>query len=148
MITEQRVLNDMRRNERQQVEFKRGFIKTGDLAEQIMAFANAEGGTIYLGIADQPTPHPSGRLQQVTKAHYDNVHRAARDLLVPPVVGVTAHQVEVQGELILAIVVPRRGAYIHKPGVLPAIWCLCRHGHARSGQARGGGTGNSPGPGT
>lgn len=109
MITEQRVLDDMRRNERQRVEFKRGLIKTGDLAEQIMAFANAEGGTIYLGVADQPRPHVSGRVQQVTKAHYDNVHRAARDLLVPPVVGVTAHQVEVQGELVLAIVVPRTG---------------------------------------
>jgi len=37
------------------------------------------------------------------------VHRAARDLLVPPVVGVTAHEVEVQGETVLAIVVPRTG---------------------------------------
>lgn len=109
MITEQQVLDDMRRDERQRVEFKRGLIKTGELAEQIMAFANAEGGTIYLGIADQPKPHVSGRLQQVTKTNYDNIHRAARDLLVPPVVGVTAHQVKVQGELVLAIVVPCTG---------------------------------------
>ena len=89
MITEQQTLDDMRRDERQQVEFKQGFIKTGELAEQIMAFANAEGGTIYLGIADRPKPHPSGKIQRVTKRDYDNVHRAARDLLVPPVVGVT-----------------------------------------------------------
>ena len=45
----------------------------------------------------------------MTKANYDNFHRAARDLLVPPVVGVTAHEVEVQGEIVLAIVVPRTG---------------------------------------
>jgi len=106
-IDEQQVLDDMRRDERQQIEFKEGFVKTGDLAEQIMAFANAEGGTIYLGIADQP--QPSGKIQQVTKAEHDNVHRAARDLLVPPVVGVTAHEVEVQGEMVLAIAVPRTG---------------------------------------
>ena len=107
--TEQRVLEVMRRDERQRVEFKEGFIKTGELAEQIMAFANAEGGTIYLGIADRPMPHPSGKIRQVTKADYDNVHRAARDLLVPPAVGVTAHEVEVQGEKVLAIVVPHTG---------------------------------------
>jgi len=42
MITEQRVLEDMRLDERQRVEFKEGFIKTGELAERVMAFANAE----------------------------------------------------------------------------------------------------------
>jgi len=109
MITEQQILDDMHHDERQQVEFKEGFIKTGELAEQIMAFANAEGGTIYLGIADRPKPHLSGKIQRATKADYDNIHRAARDLLVPPVVGVTAHEVEVQGGIILAIVVPRTG---------------------------------------
>ena len=46
-VTEQKILDDMRRDERQRVEFKESFIKTGDLAECIMAFANAEGGTIY-----------------------------------------------------------------------------------------------------
>jgi predicted HTH transcriptional regulator len=65
MITEQRVLDDMRRNERQRVEFKRGLIKTGELAEQIMAFANAEGGTIYLGIADQPKPHSEPVFEEI-----------------------------------------------------------------------------------
>lgn len=109
MVTEQQALDDMRRDERQQVEFKQGFIKTGELAEQIMAFANTEGGTIYLGIADRPKPHLSGKIQQVTKRDHDNVNRAARDLLVPPVVGVTSHKVEVQSEIVLAIVVPRTG---------------------------------------
>jgi len=99
----------MRRDERQQVEFKDGFIKTSELAEQIMAFANAEGGTIYVGISDQPKPHLSTKIREVTKGHHDNIHRAARDLLVPPVVGVTAHEIEVQGEKVLAIVVPRTG---------------------------------------
>lgn len=109
MITEQRVLEDMRLDERQKVEFKEGFIKTGELAERVMAFANADGGVIYLGIADGPPPSLSGRIRQVTKEHYDNIHRAARDLLVPPVVGVSAHEVDVQGEKVLAIVVPRTG---------------------------------------
>ena len=109
MISEDQVLDDMRRDERQKVEFKEGFIKTGELAERIMAFANADGGVIYLGIAEGPPAHPSGKIQQVTKEHYDNIHRAARDLLVPPVVGVTTQEVEVQGKKALAIVVPQTG---------------------------------------
>jgi ATP-dependent DNA helicase RecG len=109
VLTEQQMLDDMRRDEQQRVEFKEGFIKTSELAEQIMAFANAEGGTIYLGIADRPTPHLSGKIQQVTKSDYDNIHRAARDLLIPPVVGVTAHQIEVQGKIVLPIIVPCTG---------------------------------------
>ncbi len=110
MITEQQVLDDMRRDERLRVEFKEGFIKTGMMGEYIMAFANAEGGTLYLGIAEKPgSPHPSGKIRQVTKAHHDNVHRAAQDVLTPPVEGVTAHEVEVQGEIVLAIAVPCTG---------------------------------------
>ena len=110
MITEQQVIDDMRRDERLRVEFKEGFIKTGELAEYIMAFANAEGGTIYLGIAEKPKPpHPSGKIRQVLKANYDNIHRAAQDVLTPPVKGVTAHEVEVQGKVVLAIVVPYTG---------------------------------------
>jgi len=103
------MLDDMHRDEQQRVEFKEGFIKTSELAEQIMAFANAEGGAIYLGIADRPTPHLSGKIQQVTKSDYDNIHRAARDLLIPPVVGVTAHQIEIQGKIVLPIIVPCTG---------------------------------------
>jgi ATP-dependent DNA helicase RecG len=106
-VTEQKVLDDMRRDERQRVEFKEGFIRTGQLAECVMAFANAEGGTIYLGIAGKPTPHLSGKIRQVTKEYRDNIHRAARDVLTPPVEGVTAHEVRVDDKLILAIVVPR-----------------------------------------
>ncbi|MBL7183562.1 MAG: putative DNA binding domain-containing protein [Anaerolineae bacterium] len=74
MVSEKQVLNDMCRDERQKVEFKEGFIKTGELAERIMAFANADGGIIYLGIAEGPPPHPSGKIWQVTKDHYDNIH--------------------------------------------------------------------------
>jgi predicted HTH transcriptional regulator len=106
-ITEQQVLDDTHRDERPRVEFKRSFIKTSDLAETIMAFANAEGGTIYLGVDDGPPPHLSGRIKQVTKEDRDNIHRSARDILVPPVPDVTTHEVEVQGKRVLAIVAPR-----------------------------------------
>lgn len=107
VITAQQVLEDINRDERQRVDFKRSFIKTGDLAETIMAFANGGGGTIYLGVDEGPPPRPSGRIKQVTKAHLDNVHRAAQDILMPPVRDVISHQLEVQGKTVLAIVVPR-----------------------------------------
>ncbi len=106
-ITEQQVLDDIRRDERQRVEFKWGLIKTGDLAETIMAFANAEGGIIYLGVAEGPPPRLSGRIKQVTKQYLDNIHRAARDILVPPVRDVDIQEIEVEGKNVLAIVVPR-----------------------------------------
>jgi ATP-dependent DNA helicase RecG len=105
-ITEKQVIDDLRRDERQRVEFKRGLIKPGDLAETIMAFANAEGGTIYLGIDEGPPPHPSGRIYTITKIYRDHIHRAARDMLTPPVSGVTAHELDVQAEKVLGIVVP------------------------------------------
>jgi predicted HTH transcriptional regulator len=85
-VTEHQVLHDIGRDERQRVEFKRSFIKTSDLAETTMAFANAEGGTIYLGVDDGPPPHLSGRIRRVTKEDRDNIHRAARHILVPPVI--------------------------------------------------------------
>jgi ATP-dependent DNA helicase RecG len=113
MITEQQVLDDMRRDERQHVEFKESFPKTSDLAEYIMAFAHAEGGTIYLGIADKPKPHPSDKITEVTKTNRDNIHRAAQDVLSPPVKGVTVQELEVQGHKVLAIVVPRTN-HIHQ----------------------------------
>ncbi len=106
-VTEKKVLADIHRDERQRVEFKRGLIKTGDLAETIMAFANAEGGIIYLGVAEGPPPRLSGRIREVTKQYRDNIHRAARDILVPPVRGVAIHEIEVEGKKVLAIVVPR-----------------------------------------
>jgi ATP-dependent DNA helicase RecG len=105
-VTEQDVLEDFKLDERQRVEFKRDLIKTGDLAEIIMAFANAEGGTIYLGVDEGSPPQPSGRVQKVTKQDYDNIQRAARDVLLPPVSGVMSHEVEVQGRLVLVVIVP------------------------------------------
>jgi ATP-dependent DNA helicase RecG len=106
-VTEQRVLDDIHRDERQRVELEGGLIKTGNLAETIMAFANAEGGVIYLGVAEGPPPRLGGRIKQMTKQCRDNIHRAGRDMLVPPVRDVDIQEIEVEGRKVLAIVVPR-----------------------------------------
>ena len=66
MITEERVLEDMRRDERQKTEFTRGFIpstgsgrrKTGDLAEAIMALDLQEAPSYLLG----PVAHDVRRI--------------------------------------------------------------------------------------
>ena len=108
MITENQVLADLATDERQRVEFKERFIKPADLAEVMMAFAHAGGGTIYLGVAETPwPPHPSGKIRRVTKGDYDNIHRASQDVLAPPLSGVVTREVNVQGHTVVAVVVPR-----------------------------------------
>ena len=114
MITETQVLADLVTDERQQVEFKERFIRPADLAEAMMAFAHAEGGTIYLGVAETPgPPHPSGKIRRVTKEDYDNIQRAAQDVLAPPISGVVAYEIDVQGHTVVAVVVPR-STHLHQ----------------------------------
>ena len=40
--------------ETERIEFKR--MVTDDIAKEVIAFANAEGGAIYIGVADNGTP--------------------------------------------------------------------------------------------
>jgi ATP-dependent DNA helicase RecG len=66
----------IQQNEGQQVEFKLESEKQGDLAEVLMAFANAEGGALLVGVTDE------GEIAGVDNAKgvIDRLHSAARRL--------------------------------------------------------------------
>ncbi|MFN8490774.1 MAG: ATP-binding protein [Caldilineaceae bacterium] len=92
----------IQQNEGQQVEFKLESEKQADLAEVLMAFANAEGGALLVGITDE------GQIAGVenTKAVIDRLHTAARRL-EPSLHGtVQIEPVTVGGKTVIVAKVP------------------------------------------
>ncbi len=87
-MDEKELLEIVAEDEDQYMEFKDNFIKPAELAEYMMLFANADGGTIFLGIDDN-TLKPSGKIKVVSKENTDHIQRAARDNVIPPLEGVT-----------------------------------------------------------
>jgi|GEM_PF-185728 len=87
-MDEKTLLESISTDEDHYMEFKSGFINNRHLSDYMMLFANADGGTIFLGI-DEETLEPSGKIHEVTKDETDNINRAAIDGLTPPLDGVT-----------------------------------------------------------
>ena len=87
--------------ESQYVEFKRG-VGGDPLQETIVAFSNADGGVILVGVSDDGDvvgkPHDSGTI--------DSIHRVMRDVRDPG--RYSLHRVFVDGLPIIAISVARR----------------------------------------
>jgi ATP-dependent DNA helicase RecG len=90
--------------EGQLIEFKPfgGGVSVTSLAETIVAFANAEGGTILIGVDD------NGRITgfSPTTDNIDRLLNAARDCCQPPV-PVNLERVEMNGRTVVAIIVER-----------------------------------------
>jgi ATP-dependent DNA helicase RecG len=86
-MDEKALLEYISTDEDHYMEFKSGFIRTSDLSDYMMLFANADGGTILLGV-DEKAKEPSGKIREITKNETDSVHRAAIDGLKPPLDGV------------------------------------------------------------
>ncbi|MYB35605.1 MAG: ATP-binding protein, partial [Gammaproteobacteria bacterium] len=55
MITRVELLELLRNNENSEVEFKRDDIENHELAEELVAFSNLEGGMVLLGVEDGGT---------------------------------------------------------------------------------------------
>jgi len=90
--------------EGQLIEFKSfsGAVSVSKLAETIVAFANAEGGTILAGIDD------NGAITgfSPTTENIDRLLNAARDCCQPPV-PVKLERVDVEGRTVVAVIVER-----------------------------------------
>ena len=92
----------IQQNEGQQIEFKLESEKQGDLAEVLMAFANAEGGSLLVGVTDE------GQIAGVENAKgvIDRLYSAARRL-EPSLHGVVqVEQVRIDSKTVIIATVP------------------------------------------
>ncbi len=92
----------IQQNEGQQIEFKLESEKQGDLAEVLMAFANAEGGSLLVGVTDE------GQIAGVenAKAVTDRLYAAARRL-DPSLHGIAqVEQVQIDDKIVILASVP------------------------------------------
>lgn len=65
--------------ENQYVEFKQESVTASELAEEVVAFANAEGGEIWLGVDD------SGRPTGLSRSYDEDVMNICRTGCIPPI---------------------------------------------------------------
>lgn len=87
-------------HENQYVEFKLEAISAADFAEEIVAFANAEGGEIWLGVDDQGQP------VGLSRSYEADVMNLCRSACIPPV-HPTYETHEVGGHLVARVVIPK-----------------------------------------
>lgn len=66
-------------NENERIEYKREFID--DIAKEVIAFANTDGGEIYVGVNDDGTPAPL----ENTDDTYTRITNSVRDSVAPDV---------------------------------------------------------------
>ena len=120
MIRDEDIRRRLRLGEDGHWEFKRigfsGDTPTGprrdDIADKLGAFANADGGIVPCGVADD------GTLQDMSREQITALDRllaeVSADALEPPVrIGV--HHMELDGKAFLRVEVPR-GEALHEPG--------------------------------
>src|SRR5262249_59550993 len=89
---------------------KEDAIKPGDLAQTLVALANAEGGTVLIGVSDAGQPVGVRAYQQ---AHDLVLTAASHELCDPPVALATIEPVALSaGTQVLAVTVPR-SAQLH-----------------------------------
>lgn len=88
------------------VEFKdfRGGISVRELAQTLCAFANTDGGNIYLGVTDSRQINGI----KVTPSLLDHIQNAAREVCTPPV-PITLRELTVENKGLLKITVEKSG---------------------------------------
>lgn len=114
---EDRAVTELRNGEGQQVEFK-PFVEVNDPKEEelvrtVVAFANTDGGRLYVGVRDQGTPEGTAALRRASRADPNTGLAALCERLqhlvrekVKPVPEFEVFQVRVQGEPVLVVSVP------------------------------------------
>ncbi len=120
--TTDQILSQLRAGEDSRAEFKelrygkRGVIspRTEDLATEMVAFANAEGGTLIFGVDDSGAPAgvPRDRLDAVEQW----IINVASDLCDPPIRPVLRRAVvpSVDGEVTIVLAEIPRGVHVHR----------------------------------
>ncbi len=86
--------------ENQYIEFKSEAVKAMALAEEIVAFANSEGGEIWIGVEDD------GSVSGISRNYEEDVMNICRTSCIPTVQPVYEH-VEVEGRQVARLQIPR-----------------------------------------
>jgi hypothetical protein len=97
--------------EGQVVEFKDERIRSSDLAETLVAFANADGGTVLIGVSDDGRVTGVQDQQAATDLAYI---AASRDCADPPLVLSKVDKIPLpDGKVVIAVRVPRARTTVH-----------------------------------
>lgn len=88
------------KSENQYIEFKAEAVKAASLAEEIVGFANSEGGEIWLGVEDD------GTVSGLTRNYEEDVINICRTLCIPPI-HPDYEQFEIQGRQVACVRIPR-----------------------------------------
>ncbi|MFC0906126.1 helix-turn-helix domain-containing protein [Clostridium sp. MT-14] len=77
------LLNIIENGENSYIEFKEEGIKAKELAEEIVAFANSEGGTILIGVSDD------GKIKGITDKNIEEkIMNVCRNNCIPNIIPV------------------------------------------------------------
>lgn len=88
------------KSESQYVEFKSEKVSAKDLAEEIVAFANSEGGEIWLGIEDDK------QITGLSRSYEEDVMSICRSSVIPPIQ--TAYdEVVAKGKTVARVTIPK-----------------------------------------
>lgn len=93
------------------MDFKRGDILPGKLQESVIAFANADGGELFVGIANDRTLPPAHRIHGFANEEVANNHVAIPERMIDPaLLGVTMEFLclpSKTSELVLHFIIPK-----------------------------------------
>jgi len=105
-MTKSELLELVSKGENSGVEFKRDDIQSYDLAKEIVAFLNFEGGTILLGVEDD------GTIQGISSEDMEEwVINICRDKVKPEVIPYY-ETIEIDGKIVAVVSFPK-GLYVH-----------------------------------
>ncbi len=86
--------------ENQYIEFKSESVKPMELAEEIVAFANSEGGEIWLGV------HDDGRVSGLSRSYEEDIMNICRTACIPPI-NPQYETLDIEGKQVACIRIPR-----------------------------------------
>ena len=108
MTTQTELLEIIRNGENSGIEFKRDTLQNHDLAKELVAFSNFDGGMVLLGIADD------GTIAGLTRLNLEEwVMTACRDKIRPGIIPFYETIREIEPGKDVAIVRVPRGADVH-----------------------------------
>jgi len=86
--------------ENQYIEFKSENVKAMALAEEIVAFANTEGGEIWLGIEDD------GSVSGLSRCYEEDIMNICRTNCIPPIIPVY-EPIKIDNQLVAKVTIPK-----------------------------------------